>query len=405
ICCFVFSMFFLPSASAQSFIEENTHTYYIYYPVSIDLLDEDFSDNHEALSSLDSVISVIIEGEEVMELLSVTFGGAVSPEGGERINRRLSRGRLNSIENYVRSRIEIPEEIITRNDNYIDWPAFIELLDVSELANKDEVRVIVGDVSDENSVEEDDDIVRQLRKMGSAAWNNLNREVFSKMRYGYVRFHVREIVRRTPPADIAEEDTLGANPERAGQLVPIAPLSKPAPRHLYLKTDLPALGMLIANLGIEVDVVPHLSVSVPFYYSGWNYSGETTKFRTSTLRPEVRFWPKAENQGLFVGAHLGLSWFNVATGGEYRYQDRDAKSPAIGGGLNVGYRLPISRDQRLNLEFSVGAGGYKVEYDVFHNAPDTDNGVYIKSCNKTYFGLDHASISLSYKFNLNSKKR
>lgn len=185
----------------------------------------------------------------------------------------------------------------------------------------------------------------------------------------------------------------------------IHPVSVGPNRHLYLKTDIPAYGLLISNIGVEVDLLPHLSFDMPFYYSGWNHSGETTKFRTATLRPELRFWPKAENQGLFVGAHFGLSWFNVAVGDEFRYQDKDGKTPAIGGGLSLGYRLPISRSNRWHLEMGVGAGVYKVNYDIYHNADSTANGVFIENRSKNWFGLDHASISLSYMFDLKGGKR
>lgn len=404
LCCAIFAIVFAIPLSAQSVIEENIHSYYIYYPVSIDILDEGFNGNVESLAELNTIIDRFNANDRI-ELLSVTFGGAVSPEGGEAINRRLSRGRLNSIESYIRSRIEIPEDIITRNDNYIDWVMFEELLNASDIANKDEIFAIVDDIENPTAID-DDAVVASLRRLGNAKWNELNSKVFSKMRYGYVRFHVREVVSRTAPADIATEAVRGITEQPAQQpLVAIAPVSVGPNRHLYLKTDIPAYGLLIPNIGVEVDLLPHLSFDMPFYYSGWNYSGETTKFRTATLRPELRFWPKAENQGLFVGAHFGLSWFNIAVGDEFRYQDKDGKTPAIGGGLSLGYRLPISRNNRWHLEMGVGAGVYKVDYDIFHNADSTANGVFIENRSKNWFGLDHASISLSYMFDLEGGKR
>jgi hypothetical protein len=72
-------------------------------------------------------------------------------------------------------------------------------------------------------------------------------------------------------------------------------------------------------------------------------------------QPELRYWIKKENTGLFVGAHFGVGSYNIAVNKDTRYQDHNGDSPALGGGLSIGYRTHISKNKRWNMEFVVGA--------------------------------------------------
>lgn len=174
----------------------------------------------------------------------------------------------------------------------------------------------------------------------------------------------------------------------------------PAPKYLHLKTNVIGLAAAIANAAVEIDILPHLSFSLPLYYSAWDYFMNTIKFRTASVQPEFRFWFRKQNDGFFTGAHFGGGHFNVAANGVTRYQDKDGRTPVLGGGLSVGYRTPISKNQKWNIEFSVGGGGYFVEYDKFYNVK---NGKRFETVNELYHGVDNASISITYKFQINKK--
>lgn len=193
-----------------------------------------------------------------------------------------------------------------------------------------------------------------------------------------------------------------ALPDTVAVMEPAAPAVEEWHRKLYLKSNAIGWGMLIANAAAEVDLAHHWSFSLPVYYSAMNYFTSKLKFRTLCFQPEARYWFRPENNGFFVGAHAGLAWFNYAKGGDYRYQDHFRHTPMIGGGLAAGYRKPISRNQRWHLEFSLGAGCYKLHYDVFHNEP---NGKLIRTEKRTFFGIDNAAVTLAYKFNWKGGRR
>lgn len=175
------------------------------------------------------------------------------------------------------------------------------------------------------------------------------------------------------------------------------------PRHYYLKTNAIGWGMGIANLAVEMDLTKHWSITLPVYYAAWNYFDTTVKFRMFAVQPEVRYWFSEENQGLFTGAHVGLAYYNVAWGGDYRYQDHNRHTPAIGGGLSVGYRKALGKSQRWKLEFSLGVGVYSLHYDKFQNTPDYKDGLMVDSKKKTYWGVDQASVSFAYTLNFKRK--
>jgi hypothetical protein len=85
------------------------------------------------------------------------------------------------------------------------------------------------------------------------------------------------------------------------------------------------------------------------------------------------------------------------------YQDYNRETPSIGGGLSLGYRLPVSWNNRWSVEFSLGAGVYSSHYDKFHNTPDTKDGLIVETVRKPYWGIDQAAVSLSYSFDLKKK--
>lgn len=168
------------------------------------------------------------------------------------------------------------------------------------------------------------------------------------------------------------------------------------PSNLHIKTNVAAFATAITNIAVEVELLPHYSLNLPVYYSAWDYFKSTIKFRTLHIQPEIRQWFNENNVGFFLGAHFGLGYYNVVLDGESRYQDHNRETPAIGGGLALGFRTPISADNRWHIEFSFGGGVYKLHYDIFRNTPDTYKGLKTGEVKKTYAGPDQAAISVSY---------
>ena len=238
------------------------------------------------------------------------------------------------------------------------------------------------------------------RAQGGRLWPILMRDVYPQMRMARAEVDVARV--ETPPTLVCPAPE--PMPEPAPAAPTVAPSTAdtvattaetPCQRHIILKTNAVAWAFLISNIAIEMDVAPHWSVALPVNFSAWNYFSNSRKYRIFSLYPECRYWPSACNTGFFVGAHLGMAYYNVAFGGRYRTQDRGGHRPALGGGVSAGLRLPVSRNRRWQMELSAGVGVYSLNHDKFYNQP---NGLKAYTENKTYTGIDQASLSLCYVF-------
>lgn len=382
------------------------------FRVNSHTIDSTYMNNATRLKEMMECIAQL-HADSTQSVVQVTFSGVASPEGNYQVNKRLANSRLNALESYIRSHIHLPEGIIIRhNDTYIPWNYLITEVEQSDIIHKEEVLTILRSKStlipyyNGSSI---DSRIPALQKLDDGrVWRILNNRHFAKMRNACavlltLKQEPEPIIEPVP--EPVEIDTITSvirpTPE---PIIEPEPQPLPSPeewmRHIYLKTNAIGWGMLIANIAVEIDLAKHWSVTLPYYYSALNYFTSTVKFRTSCLQPEVRYWQNEKNEGWFGGAHLGLAWFDYANGGDWRYQDHNRRTPLYGGGLSIGYRLPIHKSNRWWLEFSLGGGIYKLHYDIFHNQ---HNGQLVDTRQRTFYGIDQASVAFAYRFDWKKK--
>lgn len=379
-------------------------------------IDEGYRNNNNQLADLNSLIQTIKQ-DSTIQITHIFLRGTSSPEGSYQINRRLANERIASVEKIIRSKIDLPGNIISYNDNYIPWEYLAKQVAESNIANKQEVLNIIAMDAElvpyTNGTQIDHRILKLKQLREGVIWQQLNAIFFSAMRNAFVVFvtykkqPAPQIITVPEPQPEPEPQPV-AEPEPAVEIVPTH-TPEPAPaietwnRNLHIKTNALGWGLLISNVAIEIDLAKHLSLSLPFYYSAWDYFTSTIKFRTIAFQPEMRYWFNSSNRGLFAGAHFGMAYYNLAANGEFRYQDHNRHTPALGGGISVGYRMPLGKKERWHVEFAIGAGIYSLDYNVYENTPNTKQGLYHHSVKKTYYGIDQLSINFSRSFNLNKK--
>lgn len=368
-------------------------------------IDSAYSDNATRLREIITTLRNIRQ-DSTINIVEVSFCGAASPEGSYQLNRKLARGRLSSLERLVRQQVDIPDSIITRNDGYIPWNYLKSQIENSDLQGREKAIAIIEEEArlvdyHHAGTHIDNRIVKLKQLDGGKVWQQMNRLFFGRMRnaYAVIVTYKQEI----PPVPEPVIETVEIVPDTATVTEPVIPEAEEWTRRLHLKTNALGWGLAIANVAVEVDLAKHWSFTLPVYYSAWDYFKSTVKFRTFAIQPEFRYWLSERNDGFFAGAHFGLAYYNLATNGDYRYQDHNRRSPAPGSGVSVGYRLPISKNNRWRVEFSLGAGAYPLHYDKFHNTPRTKDGLLVESVKKTYWGIDQAAVSFSYSFDLKKK--
>ena len=121
---------------------QNREEMRIHYRVAKTYIDKSYMDN-------DSTLRRIVDWAEerqrdsMVKIVSVEFCGACSPEGSVPFNHYLSSTRLTRLENYVRQRVDLPEDIIVRNDHYIAWGELEQMVEASDIENKDDILEIL----------------------------------------------------------------------------------------------------------------------------------------------------------------------------------------------------------------------------------------------------------------------
>ncbi len=376
----------------------------IYFKQGYSDIEADFRENESRINEFVKNTTEVMHSPNA-KIQKIHIVSCVSPEGTIAINTDLTVNRAKSAKKFLLDHFDFPEEMVEIETRGIDWTTLTKMIQESDVPYQEEVLCIIRDVP-ERKIENGREIYERNRQLqalhGGVSWDYIYKKMMPDMRNAQI-----QVVYAVPHEYIAHPAITPLKTsaqEHISQLANIPILNPlPATKHvgsLYVKTNIPALGLLIANAGVEYCFAEDMfSINFPIYYSAVNYFSETLKFRTFAIQPEFRFWIPG-TKGLFVGAHFGLAYYNFAFNGEYRYQDHGGKSPAIGGGLSAGYRLPLTSDRKWNLEFHVGGGVYPLYYDRFYNI---HNGRLVDTHKKTYFGIDNVGISLSYRFDLTKR--
>ena len=394
---------FYVSSSAQSL----TDTLVIYFRQNSTDYDSTYMDNAQRLKAVKESIKDLQKYPDFKVTKMDCFASA-SPEGSVILNEYLSRMRVRTAVDLLKGTFELPDSVYTHTSLSEDWDSLFEILEEDEnVPDRDMVLKIIKDTKD--NVEKE----KQIRTLNVKAWNYISWKYFRYLRslrvYIYMTYTipVPDSDNEEIKSEVLEDEKVEVESPQieVPQIeVPSVVKKQISNKKITLKTNFIGWAFFGANLAVEFDLTPHLSLSIPFHYSGGVEYRETLKFRGATVQPELRYYPwlnNGRNQGFFLGLHAGAGLYNFAIEGDYRYQDKDGKRPAYGGGLGLGYSFRFGKNTGWGMEFAVGGGVYDAEYDIFYNE---ENGPYYKrGVHKLWYGVDNASISLFYKFNLKKK--
>ncbi len=351
----------------------------------------------------------LLNNDPTADIKSIEFYSSVSPEGSYSYNDNLSELRLRTAERIIRKYLHYDSSVkITYSKRFIPWQEYlIPAIEAdSTVPYRKELLQLMSN-SD-----------RKFRRanlksmLNGKLWNIVKERYFDLIRKGGAIITVDRIIYEDlalplqgQPFAVQCVEPVSADDLSIEHIQYQQPIAD-EPKHNYglsVKTNAVGIGLAITNLAVEFDFAKHWSIAVPVYYSAHNYFKPTVKFRTLATQPEVRYWLKENNMGFFAGAHFGVASYNIAVDGIIRYQDHAGVEPALGGGISIGYRVPFSKKHpNWHIEFTIGAGAYSLLYDTFYNVP---NGRLIDTYKKTYWGIDNAAINISYRFDLNKRKR
>lgn len=404
--------------------KEQVDTLTVYFRQGYSTFDRAYRNNGERYDAFVDRVRMLQKDTNV-RIWSVTLTGSSSPEGNPKNNERLAAKRADNLANALHQYLVFADSVITVRSKPVNFDALLPkvIADPDVPCKEDAIRILQSDATSEEKTQS------LMAVCGTEAWEYLLNTHFPDLRSFHIEIISSEtnpFVKEPSPAPVKESlaevevptDEV-AQADEEPELV-VAPQPQPEPeivepevaepeiiepepeedpdkwsRKLTVKTNAIGWGFLMTNAAVEIDIIENLSFALPVYYSGWNYIVNTVKFRTFMIQPEIRYYiPKVD--GLYVGAHFGLGYWNYALGGDWRYQDHNGKTPSIGGGLGIGYATHFKKNPRWGMEFAIGAGAYDAKYDIFYNE---DNGPYHKrDQHTTFIGVDNASVSFTYEF-------
>lgn len=429
--------------SAQTEIDSLT----IFFRQGIGTYDPNFKQNRQQMDAFAKRMSTLLGDKNYRFMkISYVYTASTSPEGSYTRNVSLAKERAASISNLLHKHLNFGDkekELNLFSENYEELRALVA---DSYMPYRAEVLHILDNYSTQTTKSENGNYINPCKSALMAlhngeAWRYMEKNLFPLLRHFSIKVVFEDDLAYIQPAVerqmlVSEEETpmlvtYFADPNveylefidvadeklaqiQFEQLPHVATIEQTAAiqvaeminvPQISIKTNGIGWAMGISNLALEIDLAKRFSFNLPVYYSGINYFAETTKFRIFGVYPEFRYW-FTDNDGLFIGAHAGFAYFNFALGknSAYRYQDAGGTKPAMGGGLNVGYRMPLSKKHpRWKVEFSLGAGVYDVNYDKFINEK---GGLKVQGTfHKTAIAVDNVGVSFSYSFDIKKRNR
>lgn len=400
--------------------QQNKQEVCIDFPLLSAKLDSTYKNNASQRLEMLSFLKGVSK-DTTVNIINVTFKGVTSPDGNCQLNKKLAKARLATLENWLKHQVNFPDSLEHFTGETITWDDFKEILSVSDYQKKDAVLEILNNpaLQDTTCLGRNPREIEIKKLENGKVWQELEEKFFSNMRRACVVVTANKIVIKEPivetpvepsPSETQDapmlslasntiiDSTLLTSPD---SLVSDTLQTEEWVRQLTLKTNALYWAMGMTNIAVDIDLAEHWSFSLPVFYSAWDYFVNDIKFRAVGLQPEFRYWFKDTNKdGWYLDAHFTMAYWNMAANGEYRYQDRNMEEPLLGGGIGFGYRMPISKDKKWKVEFSLGVGVYNAPYDKFDNVP---NGQLVESSDFIYYGIDQAAVSFSYTFDLKKK--
>ena len=372
-------------------------------------LEMNIGNNGRVINSLDEYLQHRYQDSTFYQLYKVEVVGATSPEGSVALNRSLAQKRANILLKQIDQYTLLPDSAksirtiardwegllsLVREDNYIPQKqlviAFLEKLIVQEkLGTKP------------NGI----DPFWELVKLADGLpyrymYHNLFPELRTSTLYLWYRPQTKKIEHRIVPLAIA-----GGVPEAQAIAIPqpcIKQEDEPTELCLALKTnglyDLAA----VPNIGLELAIGKHWSVTANWMYAWWSNDISHWYWRIYGGDLGVRYWfASPEANSPLTGHHLGLYGqlftYDFALNGVGQIGGKPQTglwdNANYAAGLEYGYSLPIA--PQLNLDFVIGLGymgGIYHEYKVID-----DCYVWQATKNRNYWGPTKAEISLVWR--------
>ena len=409
----IFLALAMQTAAAQ---ENDKKEVCIGFRVGSSLLDPKFGNNE---ANLNDVIQFLneVRNDTTIELTQVKFCGSASPEGGSKLNRKLAKRRCANMEQYVRQRIMLPEDIIKRQEWSDAWQKLAIYVENSDMPNKKEVLHELLETPESTYNKYGalvDSRKKRLMDMNyGRTWNYMLDKFFPSVRNASaILVTIRKKNEPAPepqPEPVVEEPK---QPEPVIQPEPVVDTKQPA--YFAIKTNMLYDALLVPNVGVEFSLGKRWSVAADWMYGWWSRNKSHRYWRVYGGGLTVRkyFGAKAAEkplQGHHIGINAQMLTYDIEFGGKGYMGGKpggtlwDRMNYTVG--AEYGYSMPVAR--RLNIDFSLAAGYMGGRY--YEYTPLDGHYVWQATKNRKWIGPTKVEVSLVWllghgNYNTKTKK-
>ncbi|MFI3283367.1 MAG: DUF3575 domain-containing protein [Rikenellaceae bacterium] len=404
--------------TAYSHTEHHSQQVEILFDFNSYAINLDLNQNQRAFNELSELITNLLN-DSLVTVTKVEINSYASPEGERRLNERLSSNRSQSLYNYLRDTIAIPDSLIEINNIGSDWDQLYYLVSQSQMDEKDDVLDIITNIPEETwrRVNPNDRWLTMVDSRnkhlmdlhGGVTYNYMFENIYPKLRRGTV---VTIYFKSTAPAvagvipqttssyatqqmvtQISSEDTCELN----------ITTSKPI---IALKTNLLFDIMTLINFELEVYINKNWSICGEWIFPWWSSSSKESSKRNCIQllngNIEGKYWFASHPQrpvmtGWFAGVYAGGGLYDL----EYHKEGYQGEF-FIALGLSGGYAHTINKRGNLRMEYSLGVGVLKSDYRHYEEHWGIDSSWHtIRKTDGTYtwFGPTKAKASLVWLIN------
>ena len=374
----------------------------IYFHIDQSAVDSIYLGNNKSLRQLHTLLSSHALASRIDSLYILSYA---SPDGNRSYNERLARKRSLSVHEYLlRNYPSLDRNRIRLRPQGENWQELRQLIESDmEVPCREEVLQIIDLTPDTERCK------YLLKKLNGGT------------PYRYIREHILDYLRRASVCmvrmkPVALDSAVSCWAERMAS-IPVRVmaernfLQRPVPPVrgsisvgsyvkrpvLALKTNLLFDLAMAPNIELEIPLGKHWSVSAEWMFPWWMFKNDKYCFEVLSGGLEGRYWPGNRKKcraltGHFFGFYAG--------GGLYDLQwDRDGYQGEfyIASGISYGYALPIGRN--LNLEFSIGIGLLRTDYEHYHTLDNYQTLLWQDSGRYTWIGPTKAKISFVWLLN------
>lgn len=410
----IVTVVFFVCFQAQGMAQQYTlpvHKEHVSFRLESAVIDESFHDNSQRLSNTIAQLKKIY-ADSTLKITSVEFSAMASPEGGSALNHKLPLQRMEALESYIRSRINISDSIVSHSKKVVSWNSLDSLVVNSDMANRNQVSHIICNTP--LFIVSQGKIVGGRRKQlmdhnAGSTWHEMNRRFLlnacvvvvtyekvtpkqKQIQEERVETELPPVVKEQPPVVTEQppviKETVAHEPTVVNKTI-VETTTKPF--YMAIKTNALYDLLAIPNIGMEFNLGKKWSVATNWHYAWWKADPSSWYWRTYGGDITLRKWfGRKASQKPLTGHHIGIYGqiltYDFETGGRGYLGDRWSYAA----GLEYGYSVPVGK--RFNLDFTIGGGYLTGEYKEY--LPMDECYVWQATKNRHWFGPTKAEISL-----------